>query len=726
MKKHLLVTVSLLTFLLVLVSALPVQAEESSYRTKKVVSVVYDDSGSMSQYGLKNWAYADYAMQAFIALLDKNDELYITYTSNPGVSESYPDLSANRQSYVDSIRSHWGESWTPDQTMETAFNTLLSHQSSDSNVEYSLVIITDGSFNTDAQELFSQEDLNERVSRYASTKLNNGSSLNVIFFGIGDQAVVPAQTENLEIYTATSDTLTDTLFDIADATSGRYRFADNQISKDKDGVFKIDASVPMLNLGVLVQNSGAQIQSVTDSSGTKLSVDQTTTLSYPSHDGAETDESLKGSAMIITSNSGNIPKGEISIKFTEDVDPAFVRIMYEPALNVDVRITRNGKTVQDPANLREGDHIDIQADIVETGTNNVIDPDSLPSDIKYSLSYETGTQSLNATDQMELKDITVENAQTKIRATAVLNDVFNIEKTMEFEPKAPVVYGLTVSQSDNIDHMTLDKLEDNNEYVEFTITADGEPVSESEARDMAFSVETDREFPYETVYNTDNGHYYVKPVYKWPVWFTSKAGPLKITGTLSDSIQADTTVTFDDASLLYYLKDLLLGPLLLLFFFFLIYRYFRKKRFDKKTYIYEGDFRDDGDGRKLKCRETKAAFIANGRRLDKFSIWSLTPFDNRVKIDGLVFYPCRTPGLISIKAGGKDTADWHKSGSVDWQGFGSRRGFYQISMPDKEPVLQPGEKFIYIEINSSLVIPCGRYYQVYYYSNELTENGEAE
>jgi hypothetical protein len=48
---------------------------------KKIISVVYDDSGSMWDAN-DSWAAANYAMQAFAALLNADDEMYITYMSD--------------------------------------------------------------------------------------------------------------------------------------------------------------------------------------------------------------------------------------------------------------------------------------------------------------------------------------------------------------------------------------------------------------------------------------------------------------------------------------------------------------------------------------------------------------------------------------------------------------------------------------------------------------------
>ena len=55
-------------------------AETKMKASRKIVSVVYDDSGSMKKES--NWSSANYAMQAFAALLNKEDGMYITYMSS--------------------------------------------------------------------------------------------------------------------------------------------------------------------------------------------------------------------------------------------------------------------------------------------------------------------------------------------------------------------------------------------------------------------------------------------------------------------------------------------------------------------------------------------------------------------------------------------------------------------------------------------------------------------
>ena len=90
-------------------------ASAESMYIRKIVSVVYDDSGSM---GGDKWAYANYAMQTFCGMLNSEDQLFVTYMSHSQAYSNYDpeeiDLSAGGiQDSVDDIRGHVDSGSTP-------------------------------------------------------------------------------------------------------------------------------------------------------------------------------------------------------------------------------------------------------------------------------------------------------------------------------------------------------------------------------------------------------------------------------------------------------------------------------------------------------------------------------------------------------------------------------------------------------------------------------------
>ena len=72
MKKILSVFVAV-TYIIAAAAALclPLSVSAESFYIRKIVSVVYDDSGSMEG---DKWAYANYAMQAFCGMLNSEDQ----------------------------------------------------------------------------------------------------------------------------------------------------------------------------------------------------------------------------------------------------------------------------------------------------------------------------------------------------------------------------------------------------------------------------------------------------------------------------------------------------------------------------------------------------------------------------------------------------------------------------------------------------------------------------
>ena len=146
-KVSLLLSIALLSGLLAIAGS--IVAHASSIKPKKIVSIVYDDSGSMYD-AMNSWEYASYGIQAMAGLLDEDDVLYVTYMSNPEVYVEY-SLS-NKQDSVDKIRSHNTSGATPAKSIETANSALQDYYSSHSSEasDYWLITFTDGGLNEDA------------------------------------------------------------------------------------------------------------------------------------------------------------------------------------------------------------------------------------------------------------------------------------------------------------------------------------------------------------------------------------------------------------------------------------------------------------------------------------------------------------------------------------------------------------------------------------------------
>ncbi|MBR5868905.1 MAG: VWA domain-containing protein, partial [Clostridia bacterium] len=417
MKKRILSFVLALVLLLGLVAALPAEkaAAESLY-IRKIVSVVYDDSGSMSGSGVDKWSYASYAMQTFAGLMNNDDRLFVTFMSDVdnGVENPTRELDVTNtaiQNTVDGIRNHAEAGNTPYAAVAYAWNTLLQVQDDDPNTQYWLVVLTDGSMGV------KEDDMGRDFRSITSTTMPNGSNPQVTFVAIGDGAIAPKNDPENSIYVykaAKSDKIVDTMAEMADRVSGRRRL-DKEVKKAGSNALKFTTEVPLLNVAVLCQNSAASLESVSGPDGS-LTISRTVSMKYPEANGWKTAKKLVGSAFV-ASGTGNLPAGEYVLTFADDIKPKDVVVMIEPALEIRIVVTRGGVelTPEEFQNLAAGETVDVKATIYESGTDKEVDPSLLPEDTNFTVKVkENGSETLKTEDgAMLLEGVTLNQVPTE-------------------------------------------------------------------------------------------------------------------------------------------------------------------------------------------------------------------------------------------------------------------------------------------------------------------------
>lgn len=75
---------ALLLVLILSLQLLPVVSADGGHAPKRVIHLVYDDSGSMIRANgaqVDRWCQAKYAMEVFAAMLGENDTMHIYYMS---------------------------------------------------------------------------------------------------------------------------------------------------------------------------------------------------------------------------------------------------------------------------------------------------------------------------------------------------------------------------------------------------------------------------------------------------------------------------------------------------------------------------------------------------------------------------------------------------------------------------------------------------------------------
>jgi hypothetical protein len=306
-------------------------------------------------------------MQAFGGLLNKEDELYITYMSAYNKSDKF-DLTKDIQDNVNKVRSHYAGGGTPIESVDTAINTLKVVSDSNPNTQYWLVVITDGQFGTYSSNgaqtgNIDEKILKEKFSNLLKETMPNGSKPQISYFAIGSDATTMTADESNGLFTYTaidSKGIFDRISQIADKVSGRIRIEQDKITMVDNKTIQITTQLPMLNIAVLAQSTSVTVESVSGPDATLKQV-QSAKLLYPdAPTGQLTDLALKGATFLFDNNGINTPAGTYNFEFSEAVDKNSVVIMYEPAIEMRMSITdQNGNEVTDIDDLFAGDEIDI-------------------------------------------------------------------------------------------------------------------------------------------------------------------------------------------------------------------------------------------------------------------------------------------------------------------------------------------------------------------------------
>ena len=452
---------------------------------KKVISVVYDDSGSMA--GGK-WINANYAVQALVAQLNSHDELYISYMKSPKNS----DRSGldNVEQAVKTIRNIPGGGTTPFQTVETAFNKLKSHKDKDFTTQYWLVVLTDGSFDNG-------ENINQELRSFVGTQMSNESTLHVVYVGIGGAPdVTPDPAKGLYSYHAgTAKEIVGVMRDMANLVSGRIRVDD--LEKIDDSTVRFSSKLPLYSFSVLSQNSAASVVKV-ESDEAELDISRN--LALDASDVSRTiSRHLKGNAAVVTLKANAkkntvIPAGTYTIHFSEPVEFENVTVQYEPAIDMKAVLKKDGSAVTDTSQLGESDTVDIVVTPVVPGTDQVIPDADLPRDIKWTVEYENNGKTIASSKSRELKNVSLQLGSAILRGTMEIPGFVPVSYEIYLDIDKPlIVLGIMTDQptGDSFPVYERAKLSDGplgGKEVTFRITGNGVPLTKEELKDLKISL----------------------------------------------------------------------------------------------------------------------------------------------------------------------------------------------------------------------------------------------
>ena len=361
-------------FLTLFLTTLNVEAENNNQTIKKVISIVYDDSGSMDNIN-EDWAYASYSIQNLIGLVNPQDELNIVKMSSPTSNITF-DITKKetRLNAINESKNWHANGNTPFLTVETAVNWLKTKKQEYQNstsIEYFLIIITDGEFGTNYPTNM-PDYLNNLKTTMGSSKYEG------IFVAIGNS--VPdyikkdwtSVTGNHLITASNSTDIINAMFKTAGLILGQGdKNAYIDITTNNNSI-SFNSYFPLKKFIIYEQNQNINIKNI-KLNETEAIITNDFDTTYPG-----TKNITSKIIHIEEKNSNYIPPGKITINFNSKIDSSNdkFKILVEPAVNVELKVLdKSGKIIDNlnTISFKENELIDFVAYVTSSIDNTKID-----------------------------------------------------------------------------------------------------------------------------------------------------------------------------------------------------------------------------------------------------------------------------------------------------------------------------------------------------------------
>ena len=465
--------------------------------TKKVVSVLFDNSGSMDSND--RFEYAKYSIQMLMSLLSERDELIVTpmnkgddaLTDQTYMSASvFVDLSApDRNAEVNRVMTNSflgrpvDSGGTPGSSIKYSMQHLKDRGLMDSqnlaaapeNTEHWLVILTDGAFNEGSAE------------GVVESFINDYPSLKTIFIAFGPAAPDLSGSSLTQNYPFTayrapdSESAISTMRNVANQLSGRYtldgskfEIAGNNVTID---LGKIDFSLK--SLSVVAQDCGATLKSAVYN-GSPMSISQACTIVPDSVLGMQNGYSA------VVNGDPFFSGGTLTLEFSAPVAEENLSIMAEPALSIVAYVERLDGTdwVRTDeqyinANLTQGAKLRVGYEVYEQATGKLIDISSIfGNDVKTSVTYAKKSYAIG-------QEIVLETGNNEIAVeVSVMNGAYKMYSTVRCIIEVdPTNYRVVPTVGTSMSYYTASSA------ASYVVYADGNPLDANGLGAFTYTVE---------------------------------------------------------------------------------------------------------------------------------------------------------------------------------------------------------------------------------------------
>lgn len=495
--------------------------QDDTVYVRKHVSILYDNSGSMKdkkagETNLK-WCYASYAAQVFTGLLNDTDSLSITFMD--GTPLKNLNLDGIRQDAVSAVykRTTTANADTPISQIGAALTVLKEEGlreglgENDAGEQYWLVLTTDGVFREDSVNLSV-----ERVADELETILEKYPDLHVVYFGIGTQndssasrAVdfregssvdkellncLHAHPNFTAVYAENQEQIVATMQALSNQISGRYSVSnDYKIVGNQIHIYLSGEGSPIRNIAIMAQETNAKLVSATAEDGSVLKVGREAQIRYPYNTeyANVSEDTLGGYVALITGQSGEkLPKGTVTLTFSEPIDENGISLMYEPAIHIRLQVehkTAEGQweMVPENADLVEGDELRIGYSVCEDETGAVLDTTKLFGKTEATILYNGEALDKNETVTVTKGDVLLD------ARVSMMDGGYQISASRTLHIRLPDVGDFTVTSAGPIELRRSEVAENIEQYIEFVALLRGEPANASITEKLELKVDGD-------------------------------------------------------------------------------------------------------------------------------------------------------------------------------------------------------------------------------------------
>lgn len=339
--------------------------------TKRIVSVVYDDSWSMAD-NKQDYAYANYALQNIVGFMNENDELHVVRMSNKTEYQTINLSSKEKKKENIAAIASWKDfaNETPFEAIETAIDCLKERKSvygTSDNIEYWLLVLTDGDFEGMPQD---PQGYLEGVNDYMSDVKYES-----IYVFISDKARANLRTiaNNIPnttcIDSADKEGICKALFEAAEKIYGRISIKGNDIKTNGNDI-SFDFPFPISKLTIYEQDQDANLSRTETADGNIISTNNI-------FEAKKVNEPVLVSKIIeVKDNNKSITSGNVKMFFESEADSSEnkFQIMVDSAVSFELTpVDEDGKKVENLNSYGSEDITEFIARPVNTYTGEIID-----------------------------------------------------------------------------------------------------------------------------------------------------------------------------------------------------------------------------------------------------------------------------------------------------------------------------------------------------------------